>query len=336
MKLADIFKLTAKEGVPAYITSEDGNTLAEGLSITVWLDDAGAPADAIIGAIAGYGIDDIESKLDELYIADVIGVVSFEGEWYSWDYENGENGERILLTPESGLTAELGDLTINSISNGGLNDKLDTIKVSTLFEYTYDEETDTWYDGDTPVEGVMATLADYTVGELDTEIGNIKVGEFADYIYVASENPEEEGIWYEVYEGEGSENNIIATGVLAELADLTIDQMTNDDELSAEIKTLTVADALGYELRDDGKWYKDEEASEPIDGVMAAIAEFTLGSLDSEINNVKIGEVANYYYNTEDSTWYEDELFTVPASGILGSFADLTIDQMTDEAALSA
>ena len=298
LKLADIFKLTAREGLPVYLPTEGGVVLAEDLSITVWLDEAGVPADAIIGAIAGYGIEDIETKLDELYIGDVIGIITYNDAYYSWDYENGEFGERIVLTPESGVTAELSDLSINDISNGGLDEKLDNLELNVVLGYTKGADG-CWYDGETKIDGVMAAIADSTVGNLGTEIDSIKVGDIADFTYVPAEDPDAEGVWYEVYVGEGSPENKVATGVLGTFADLTVDQITDEGALNSKVKALTVADALGYELR-DGAWYEGENK---LTGVMAVLADTRLDAIQSKLDETDMGELMDYQLG-EDGKWY--------------------------------
>ena len=332
LKLADIFKLKAREGLPVYIPVESGWALVEDLSITVWFDEAGVPADAIIGAIAGYGIEEIETKLDELYIGDVIGILAYGGEFYSWDYENGEFGERIVLTPETGVTAELSDLTLNDISNGGLDEKLDSIEISVVLGYTKGEDG-CWYNGETKVDGVMAVIADSTVGTLDSKIDGIKVGEIADFTYVPAENPDEEGTWYEVYVGEGSPENKVASGVLGTFASLTVDQMTDEEALNAKVKTLTVADALGYE-QIDGVWYDGEDR---LTGVMAVLAGTRLDEIQSKIDDTDMGELMDYQLG-EDGKWYSynetSGKYDVPVHVLMNKIAGTPfaeIDGITDE-----
>ncbi len=319
LKLADIFKLSAKEGLPVYLPTEGGVVLAEDISITVWLDEAGVPADAIIGAIAGYGIEEIETKLDELYIGDVIGIISYNDAYYSWDYENGEFGERIVLTLESGVTAELSDLSINDISNGGLDEKLDNLEINVVMGYTLGADG-YWYDGETKIDGVMAAIADSTVGNLGTEIDSIKVGDIADFTYVPDEDPDAEGVWYEVYVGEGSPENKVASGILGAFAALTVDQMTDEGALNSKVKSLTVSDALGYEFR-DGTWYDGEDR---LTGVMAVLADTKLDAIQEKIDDTNMGELMDYQLG-DDGKWYsyneESGEYDVPVHVLMNKIA---------------
>ena len=300
LKLADIFNITAKENLPVYIPTADGVALAENVSITVWLDDAGTPADAIIGAIAGYGINDIETKLDELSIADVIGYVCYNDEWYTWSYENGEAGERILLSPESGITAELADLTINGIGDGALDDKLNGIELSIILGYTKDAHGD-WYDDEgNKIDGVMAAIADSTVGDLGSTVDGIKIGEIADFTYVPSDDPDGEGVWYEIYVGENSPENVVAGGILGAFAALTVDDMTDNTKLTEKVKTLTVSDALGYTLGEDGCWYDGETK---LTGVMAVLAGTKLDGIQDKIDGTQMGDLLDYRFDEEERVW---------------------------------
>ncbi len=338
LKLADIFRLEEKAGLPVYVPTEDGVRLAEDLSITVWLDESGSVADAIIGAIAGYGINDIEAKLDELYIADVIGFVSYEDQWYSWDYENGENGERILLSPQSGVTAEFSDLTISAIGNGELDSKLDTVEISTVMGYTQDENGDWYNKSGEKVDGVMAAIADSTVGNLDSTIDGIKIGEISKFTYVPDADPEKEGVWYEVYVAPGSPENKVAGGILGTFASLSVEDMTNEEELNKKVKTLTVADALGYELGEDGFWY---DGTTRLTGVMAVLADTKLDGLQDKIDETEMGELMDYQLG-EDGKWYdyneETGEYDIPVHVLMNKIAGTrfeNIGTITDDLTLS-
>ena len=89
---------------------------------------------------------------------------------------------------------------------------------------------------------------------------------------------------------------------------------------------------MGYYER-DGKWYTDKECTNPVEGIMGAIAGYTSSNLESGINSVKVAQIVGYYEH--DGEWYTDEACTIPASGILGAIAGLTIDDFKNEGTLS-
>lgn len=313
--IADILGLTKQENLTVYIVTDGVRAEVTDMTpIDMWCDEAGAPADGIINALAGFGLDDIQYNLDTLRIADITGLVEYNGNWYRWQYLPGESA--IELTLESDITTELAHVTIAQVSSGELQGEIENVEISAFLGYTKDG--DTWMQNGVPVEGIMATIADYKVGELDSEIGNIQVGELAGYVYNS-----DSGEW-EV-KGENGEMSP-ATGILAALADLTVDEMTNESELSGKVQSVTVADAMGFYIDTDGKVYTSKDKSEQVTGFMAVIAGEEIGSIEDSINTSKMGDMLGYTYNEGDDWWYDADGNPVPV--MMNSIAAKTFDNV--------
>ncbi len=298
MVIADVLNLSKKENLTVYIVDNGVRTEITDIDpIVVWCDENGAPSDGIINALAGFGINDIKTELDTLRIADITGLVAYQNNWYRWKYIESELC--IELTLESDITTELAHVTIAQVSNGELQGEIEEVEISAFLGYTKDG--DKWLDETgTPVSGIMASIADYKVGELDTEIGNIQVGELANYTY-----DEGTSSWVEIAD-DGTKTP--ATGILAALADLTVDQMTDEEQLSTKIQTVTVADAMGYYVDADGKVYKSSENREEITGFMAVIANEEIGNIETSINDSYMGDMLGYTLgqNADGNDWWMD------------------------------
>ncbi len=352
MTIASIYNLTEVTDLPVYISTNlnDEITLDDENKISVWVDEAGVPASNLIGALAPFNVESLDKEIDKIAIGDIIGIVSYNGNNYTWEYD--KVNERIILTEDNGVTAEFADLSINDISNGGLDNKVKTVQIGKFLGYTYDPVTEKWYDGEISeenvVDGIMGTVAGATADNLDSTIDGTMIGDIAGFTKVekldSEGNPvrDENGdivyIWYE-------DNTMTneAGGILGALADLKVEQMTNNDLLSEKIKTITVADALGYEQDNNGNWYEDiNDPDTKIDGIMAQIAGTPIGELNDEINDMQIGKIAGYEYKQqvdgEGNLVFDDEGNPVyawydgakEATGILGALADLSVDDMTN------
>ena len=352
MTIASIYNLSEVTDLPVYISTDLNNSvvLDDENKISVWVDEAGEPASNLIGALAPYNVESLDKEIDKIVIGDIIGIVSYNGNNYTWEYDKAN--ERIILTEDNGVTAEFADLSINDISNGGLDNKVKTVQIGKFLGYTYDPVTEKWYDGEISeenvVDGIMGTVAGATADNLDSTIDGTMIGDIAGFTKVekldGEGNPvhDENGdivyIWYE-----DDTKTKEAGGILGALADLKVEQMTDNDLLSEKIKTITVADALGYEQGDDGNWYEDKNAPETkIDGIMGQIAGTPIGELNDEINDMQIGKIAGYEYKQKVDgegnpvvdgegnpvyAWYDG---AEEATGILAALADLSVDEMTD------
>ena len=368
LTIAKVYNLERVEGMPVYLDS----VLLDGFTFGVWFD-GDSPASAIISALAGYNVDELNTKIDTLKIADVIGLVEYDGEYYKWTVVGGKNGY-ITLELDDSLTSEFASLSLKSFQGSAapgeptIDSTIQNIEISKVLGYTKIDGK--WYKDGVEITGVMASIANSKVGSLTDDIDTLTIGEVAGYTY---DDVTDKWVKYE------NGVKVEATGIIGAFADLTIKQMTNESELSGIIQDVEVGTLLGYEYNEtDGKWYS---GGEEVKGITGAIAGFTVSGLDSGINTLevgkllgyaktadgwvdengnkvsgimgsiagaevgnltahveqlKIGEIAGYTYDTELKKWFKEENGQqVAASGIIGAFADLTIEQMTNESALS-
>ncbi len=356
--VASILNLTCQSDLPVY--TEDGTEMTT-ITVPVWFDKAGAPADKIMSAVADSNVVNVGNNIQSLPIASFLGYVKDEttGTYYSWEVKDDGDGQRVVVTPQDGLVTDFSDLSVDGLAGGKLDDKITSIEVHKVLGFTYNEETKKYTDKDgKDVTGIMAVLAGNQVGELGSGVGEITVGEVAGYtpVEVPAPTPEDPNatktVWYEVYDEENHENDKLATGILADLANVTVNQMTTEGDLSAEIQKLQVANVLGYtKVGDD--YYKNGDLengvpkpdAKPLTGVMAVLIKYSVGEIGDEVGNIQVGEIAGYTPveepaptdedpNATKTVWYDEN--GKVATGILADLADLTVDELSKEDSLSA
>ena len=111
------------------------------------------------------------------------------------------------------------------------------------------------------------------IGELENEINNMYIADFLDYTIQSDK----------VYTELGEE----VTGVMATIAKTKIGEL---DNLQQTINNLTIAEVLGYTYNIDEKVYYDEDGMK-VEGVMNAIAGFTVSGLSEGIDTLTIKDL---------------------------------------------
>ena len=309
--VAEIYGLERDEKLPVYVTGSSTPLGEDAPEIPLWIyTDTGEAASGIISTLAGLNINQIDEALDNLEIADVIGLVYYqaegaeEGGFYSWEVKE-ENGERYVeLTPDNSITGEFADLTLDQISNGGIDERVKTVEIGKFVGYY--EKDGKWYTDEActiPASGILGAIAGATTETLEDDIKNVEIGTFVGYY-------EKDGDWYT-----DEACTIPATGILGAIAGSTTKTLEED------IEKIEIGTFVGY-YEKDGKWYTDEACTIPASGILGAIAGSTTGTIESDIEDIEIGTFVGYY--EKDGKWYTDEACTIPASGILGAIAGST------------
>lgn len=111
------------------------------------------------------------------------------------------------------------------------------------------------------------------IGELEQEINNMYIADFLDYTIQGDT----------VYDSSSQE----VTGIMATVAKTTIGELEN---LENTINSMTIAEVLGYTYNDLEDAYYDEDGTK-IDGVMNAIAGFTVSGLGDGIDSLTVADL---------------------------------------------
>ena len=332
LTLGEVFGLKLGESLPVYIGSSNVD-ISDKVSIKIWLDEDENRANSVIAALADVKISELMNKVTLLKVASILDLVEYDDDptdsvgakYYSWDIVQRDGNDVIELTLDDSVTSEFAGINFDSLLNGELEEKLKTIQVGKLLGFTQNTDGDWVNSKGAVVGGVLGIVAGATTSTLEDTINETKIGSVAGYVLV-------DGTWYEEYIDET--NNIPADGIIAALADITVKDLSSEDTLRTKIEGIKIYSVLGYRYDEvtDTYYEKVDGVETPVTGLMAAIAGATVGTIDSVIDETKVGDVAGFDY--VNGKWYDsytDESNNVPAKGILGALADLTVKQLSSE-----
>ena len=322
-------ELCEENGDPLLYTS--GDHAGERATATLWYDEHNAKASDTVSSLANCTIDGISAQVNGVQVGGVTGLTLFEGVWYKLTLKNfGEDDDRYCLVPSTGVLPSLATLTIGDLSNNNtVTEQIKTVKVGDAMGYSFFE--DVWYTNSTHETkvnpGVMLAIAGFTIGGLETGIGTVKIGDVLGYTFFESE-------WYT----DVDHTNPIA-GIMKPFAGMTIDEMKVSENVTNAVKTLKVADAMGYTMH-DGKWYSTwvgdgEPGNVAVTGMMKALAPKTVGSLNTIGTDTPVGELLGY--EKHGDIWYEagqyDPLDPTQGEvkGVIGAICDSYVDNLSND-----
>ena len=327
---AVVVELYEEGGDPLLYTT--GDHAGEQATATIWYDEHDAKASDTVASLAYCTIDGISTQVNGVQVGGVTGLTRFEDAWYKLTLKNfGEGDDRYILTPSTGVLPSLAALTIGDLSNNNtVTEQIKTVKVGDAMGYSFFEGV--WYTNnthDTPVSpGVMLAIADFTIGGLNDGIGTVKIGDVMGYTFFESE-------WYT----DTAHTQPIA-GIMKPFAGMTINEMKVSENVTNAVKTLTVADAMGYTKVDD-VWYStysdDDDPSNDVKvtGMMKALAPKTVGSLNTIGTDTPVGELLGY--EKHDGIWYEAgqydpmDLAHGEVTGVIGAICDSYVDNLSND-----
>ena len=294
LSIADVLNLKQVEGLAIAMNDESRTPVDTALLNKipeVWVDENGAQANVMISFIAPCKVTEVEPEMDNLTIGDITSHVLYADEWYEWEYD--AECAMILLTPKNDISTELGHVTVKEISGGDLPDAVNDVHLSAVLGYELGEDNK-WYKNGEPISGVMATIADSKVGEIDSRINTVLIGEIAGYTY-----NEDDGKWYNVVDGVSTP----ATGILAALADLSVDEVTEESKLSASIQSVHVADIMGYQKNEDGKWCTAAEDGTltEVTGIMSVIADSAVNNVSDTVDNSTMAAILSFKQKVDEN-----------------------------------
>ena len=194
-----------------------------------------------------------------------------------------------------------------------MNEAAQSLKLYEVMEYHYNANDGKYYqnfDGTNytgEVSGVIANLAEYTIGELSTkeDFDDIRIYEVMGYYF-----NEDDGKYYQNFDGTTYSNEV--TGIITHLADAKV------NELSNRINTLTLGEVLGIDESD-------------ATGVVKALFNKNINNLDAEIDNLQIYQILGYYYNEADHKYYQNkdgETYYNQVTGIMGAIASSKVNEI--------
>jgi len=306
--ISDIYVGDALEFVPHY------NEYGE---LVEWTDADNNP---IVGARRDLAFKTIgELSSGGFTVEDVLGENPHVGELLGYTYDEAND---VWLdedgNPLKGVASVFADLTFKELGTSAvLNEKIEQMTVADILGYSKDEGG--WKDSHgNEVTGIMALLADSSVGGVGASMNGMTIGAIMGYT-----RDDSRGKWYK---GEGAEEEEL-TGVMASFADLTVSQLSDSSAFTERLNRVALADALGYTKGADG-WV--DSKGDPVTGIMAALADTHIGDVSSKMSTLEIGTIMGYTKDGDKWTIGDGEL-----TGVVTAFADLTVNDMSDPAIVS-
>ena len=280
-----------------------------------WYDESNKQVTGLLATLADITVgelsnaDTLTAKIRELALADAMGYTLVDGVWYSEYSNDGDSTNDERLT---GILAVLATQRLKDINSA----TIDAIYLGDAIGYTKkdtngDGTADTWYQNDVPATGIMATMADLTVGALkdsaavSEKIGEVELSAVLNYKYVG-------GQWV-------NKNNVAASGVMAHLMGLKINAVEH------EIDEMPLGYAFGfYRNEETGEWYTDEALSVKPTGITASLANIHLTHAREELNSMKLGSLLGHSFN--EGAW--EDANGKPLTGLDLVFADMLVSDL--------
>ena len=198
--------------------------------------------------------------------------------WY-----NPNNGTYI-----SGIDETIAYFTLEDFLTGNIDTDavLHEIVLADVLGYTYNEETDEWYDSNgVLVDGIMSVFADCTLDNVDDRIHTAEIGKFVGF------HKNADGTWCE-YDEHGIEQDIHP--FMASIANRTL------DSLGGVFDSMTIADLIPEEDRTSG--------------VFAIIPpETKLDSIGEAVNNSTSNSPLQFFMNDSIITFEDEQRDTLDA-----------------------
>lgn len=232
----------------------------------------------------------VADKLGEVQLFEVLNYKKVEGQWQS------NNGQ-----PASGVMSYLMEATV-----GDIEERVNQMPLGYAFGFYYNTNTEKWYtDKEMTKEpvGITASLASIRLGNAQAELEDMQIGDLLGYTYKDTDEDGTADTWYQ--------NDQPATGLNLVLAGLPLSDLSNGDRVAAALQEAKLGDSLGFK-NVDGKWYKSKtdgagntvaDTDAPVTGLIGALADTKIGSLESDTQTVKIGTMLEL--TEEDGVWYD-------------------------------
>lgn len=221
---------------------------------------------------------------------------------------------QIKTTGIEGIIAskDLGTF-VASLNSGGnaVSFLLDGARIGDVMNFTYDENSDAWVNGDAPVtDNLVLIVADVELSEItnggfsvNTMLKDVKVGEMMGYDF-----DEQTQKWFD-----GQKE--ITDKVQLAIANIKATQLTDGSfSLNTLTNGLKTGDVLGFVYDESAGTWKTGSGAVVTDALTVKIADLSMTELlngDFSVNDVidgmKIGDVMGYTFDEESGKWFDGE-----------------------------
>lgn len=297
------------------VCNEDG-------TISGWKDKKGATVNNAICAVANVKVsrlldgslnyDNLAQQTEGVCVGDLLGYTAvYKADGVVVDYWKTADGTKTNNVITALANVKISDLLNGSLSYDTIAQYAQGVYVGDLLGYTavYNANgtINFWKDKNgARADAIMSVVANIKVSDvIDGTItfdslvqmfSDVKLGEVLGFKKV-------DGVWVD------KNTNAQAQGILKVFADLNIGEMQGES-LQNKIDTLKISDIMQCET-----------------GLMKALANSTINSLQNDVMQVKIGVILDYVYDQNTGLWTDKNGNVV--SGIIGAVADLSPETLS-------
>lgn len=273
-----------------------------------WLTESGSDVGAIANKFSNYLLSDILDGNVQFSSSELTGGISIA------DIMEFEAKEYMVVSP-----AIDGKYTLVLINEGDIVPAGATV-------------IKRWFDSDGySISGVLASIADKEIDDMSDAITELLIANVLGYYDIGEREGlagEEKTVWYDFVQQENNPGEFTyylerASGLMLNFADLSIDDMSDNDKVSGAIKNVVVGEALGYE-EVDGVWKTD--SGEEVSGIMKNIVGLKVSEIDEKVTVMTVADVLGY--ERVDGVWYENGQ---PVTGIMERLADARLNELNKE-----
>ncbi|MBQ8584142.1 MAG: hypothetical protein IJ488_06000 [Clostridia bacterium] len=259
----------------------------------------GVPVEGFMATVCDAKVKDLEDRIGKITIGEIAGyekvLVSAEGEepvykYYStYDKDNPAN-----CIEASGIVGALADLTVNDLDDEkALSTRVETIKVSTLLDYKYDEDGNYYYTEDelgnkNEVTGIMAVIADASLNNVEGVVDDAKMADILSY----KKGPKRAKVAVEVYKTDEN-GDYILDGEGNKIVEKVVYEDAKDEHGNYIYEQATDSDGNPIFDGDNPvyvEWYYDENGNE-VHSLLNAVARYQFKEMSNLATELSVGDI---------------------------------------------
>ena len=336
---------TKVEGIMATLAGTKIQDLSGKIDTLTLRDVLGDAVDnGILKTLADKPVSEIGDAVDGIYLGDVLNLYLNEvsegtlnaklqnGSWYEGKIAcdlSHEHTDACLefvwyvnescTTPATGINEVLANLTIGELNGDVITEKVNTLTIADVLGY--EERIDGWYNGETKLEGIMATLAGTKIKDLNSKIETITLrdvlGDDADtgILKTLADKP--------ITELGDAVDGILLGDVLNLHLNEVAEETLNAKEQNDSWYEGKLVCELSHEHTDaclEFVWYVDEECNTQATGINDALANVSIGNLSGDVITEKVNGLTLRDVLGDENV----------QEGLLSNFADTKINELGD------
>ncbi len=253
-------------------------------------DVLGENIPSMLKALADTPISQLATEIDGLKIGQILGYTKQGEVWYNCENDHLHGTGCVVV---EGLMTKFADKKISELTD------IDSI----ISDLTLEDVL-----GDN-VPSILSSLKDTPISQLATKIETLKLGEMLGYTLEGT-------VWYNCETDHVHDAGCVKVdGLMAKLADKTISDLSNLDDIIAD---LTLEDVLGDNVPE----------------ILKSIKDTPVNQLSTAIETLKLGEMMGY--TLESGVWYDCDTnhahssACTKVSGLMAKLADKTISDLSN------